>query len=93
MSAARTQQGGSKIPTRQNVIVQVSGAWEWINLEIIISAFLKCGIWNAVDRSEHDKIQEEILKEIELDDENNDADPFEDVNELDCISGDETSEL
>ena len=61
----RMQQGRLKIPTRQNVIDWVFGTWESINLKIIISAFLKCGILNAVDGSEDDMIREKIPKEIE----------------------------
>ena len=38
---------------------------------------------------EDDMIWEEIPKEIELDDENSYIDPFEDVDELDCISEEE----
>ena len=37
------------------------------------------------NRAKDDMIWEEIPKEIELDDENN-IDPFEDVDKLDCIS-------
>ena len=55
--AARTPQGRLKIPTRQNVLDWVSAAWESIDPEIITSAFLKCGISNAVDGSEDDLIR------------------------------------
>ena len=69
-----------KIPTRQNVLDCVSVAWDSIDPEIITSAFLRCGISNAVDGSEDDLIREEIPKEIEqpiIDEEDdNDIDPF-----------------
>lgn len=47
-----TPAGNIRPPTRQNVITWVSQAWYAINEGIIVEAFKRCGISNALDGSE-----------------------------------------
>ena len=73
-----------KISSRQNVIDWTSTAWDSIDADIIISSFLRCGISNAVDGSEDDKIRDEIPREIEVDMDG--AHNHEDPDKLDYFS-------
>ena len=84
---ARTPQGKMKIPSRQNVINWASAAWDSISVDMIVRSFLRCGISNAVDGSEDDKIRDDIPTDIEVDtDTVDDENPDDDIDELDFFS-------
>lgn len=73
----------------QSVIKWVSGVWESVDLEIINISILECGILNSITGSEDDWICWGNPSTNEADDDNNNdnnKDPFEDTDELDCIS-------
>ena len=58
-------------------------------MDIIIHSFLRCGISNAVDGSEDDKIRDEIPRDTEVDitdGAHNEEDPDADIDELDFFS-------
>ena len=52
LPAAHTPSGNFKQPTRQEVIELVSQSWYEIQNETVIKSFKKCGISNALDKSE-----------------------------------------
>ncbi len=85
-----------KQPTRQHVINWVSEAWADIPEEIIVKAFLRCGISNKLDGSEDDEIRDDIPRDAGSDseDEDNgeideDGDGDGDADDLDPFSGEE----
>ena len=59
-TAERNQNGNLRQPTRQNLLNWISRAWESIDEEIIIRAFLYCGISNKLDGSEDDLASDKI---------------------------------
>ena len=67
------------------MIEWVSIAWESIDPKIIVKSFLKCGISNSVDGSEDSLIWVEISVTTDAnyeEDNNNDDDPFQDIDEI-----------
>ena len=66
-------------------------AWQEIEENIIVKSFKRCGISNALDRSEDDQIRNEIPKDIadELDEEEGDEEEDEDdINDFDPFNDD-----
>ena len=88
----RTPQGNLRQPTRQEVLMWTSKACNSISENIIIHAFLRCGIANALNGSESDKICHEIPVTAEGEEnqaDQNDEDPFACVDDFDAFSDDE----
>ena len=55
-----TKAGNLKQPTRQDIINWVSHAWSSIELKVIVDSFLVCGLSNALDGSQDDKVSDDI---------------------------------
>ena len=82
--AARTVHGNLKQPSRNQVIAWVSKAWNDLNVDVLVKAFLVCGISNAMDGSEDDLVDDDVPQvdinaEIESDSGEEDSDTDDDV--------------
>ena len=87
---ARTPQGNLRQPTQQEVLMWVSEAWNSISEDVIIQAFLHCGIASLLDGSEVDHVQHNIhIPAEENEDQYNqdsEEDPFTCVDDFDGFS-------
>ena len=62
--------GKKKVPTRNLVLRWVNEAWQEIPAEKVMKSFKNCGISNALDRTEDDKLHTEQKQEIDDDEDN-----------------------
>ena len=62
-----------------------STTWNSIDMDIIVRSFLCCGIYNVVNGSDDDQVQDRIPRDIDVDDSLNNEDPIAKIDELDFV--------